>query len=503
MSYKFQKIYTLIAQTPLIHFQHDQSGATLRATEVKPKLDKYLLKCAKEENINNEVLSSWLIKDNLGGNEAEEQKNDRKSFHYKMKIQKKDTPEDSEILLDDCKFYFGNQGNAEKKDIVFSNCELEITCFIPDLLNFLHKHIFDFFVLHNFGTRQTKGFGGFLLQYQNDDGSALEQEESEIQSKIDDVFKNSKQPHFYAEMPQSDKNSIKNRMNHALTVYSIMKNGLNATRYDENNHRYRFRNRYIKGWTMRPYLDTQSKRLRMIGSDKAFIKSKIHHPNPVDDQEKENLDRDYPQYTFIRALLGLAENYEFRDRYRNNGSTTTQKNGRTIINYTPVGVSVISCPSNSDGTPKIDPNTGVETVKKSAEIQRFASPVTIKIFNHRIYFLFNDSYKQMLDRTFLFLSFRKVRVERQRNGRIIYENETHYESIQNCLNQKHYISTPKTFDIEAFIDNFISYYNNNAQAKLQYFVESNPNFENPHANSRNITLKKGGESNGTSNKNGK
>lgn len=49
MAYSFQKVYTLIAQTPMIHFQHDQKGATLRATEVKPKLDRYLLKCAEAE----------------------------------------------------------------------------------------------------------------------------------------------------------------------------------------------------------------------------------------------------------------------------------------------------------------------------------------------------------------------------------------------------------------------------------------------------------------------
>ena len=29
--------------TPLIHFQYDQEGATLRASEVKPKLDKFIL----------------------------------------------------------------------------------------------------------------------------------------------------------------------------------------------------------------------------------------------------------------------------------------------------------------------------------------------------------------------------------------------------------------------------------------------------------------------------
>ena len=62
MNYSFQKIYTLIAQTPIIHFQHDQAGATLRATEVKPKLDKYLLKCAEGE-IDKETIQSWYIKD--------------------------------------------------------------------------------------------------------------------------------------------------------------------------------------------------------------------------------------------------------------------------------------------------------------------------------------------------------------------------------------------------------------------------------------------------------
>ena len=33
---------TLKQHTPLIHFQHDQYGATLRASEVKPRFDKYL-----------------------------------------------------------------------------------------------------------------------------------------------------------------------------------------------------------------------------------------------------------------------------------------------------------------------------------------------------------------------------------------------------------------------------------------------------------------------------
>ena len=41
--YSFEKSYRLAAQTPMIHFQWNQQGATLRASEVKPKLDKFLI----------------------------------------------------------------------------------------------------------------------------------------------------------------------------------------------------------------------------------------------------------------------------------------------------------------------------------------------------------------------------------------------------------------------------------------------------------------------------
>jgi len=40
---KFKVEFTLKQHTPMIHFQADQSGATLRATELKPKLDRFLI----------------------------------------------------------------------------------------------------------------------------------------------------------------------------------------------------------------------------------------------------------------------------------------------------------------------------------------------------------------------------------------------------------------------------------------------------------------------------
>lgn len=42
----------LTCQAPMIHFQHYEKGATLRASEVKPKLDEYLVKkLRKKEKI--------------------------------------------------------------------------------------------------------------------------------------------------------------------------------------------------------------------------------------------------------------------------------------------------------------------------------------------------------------------------------------------------------------------------------------------------------------------
>ena len=65
--------------TPLIHFQHDQEGATLRASEVKPKLDKFVLTKLGNGNFNAGVdiakAKGWLIG-----------KGDHPALDYKMRI---------------------------------------------------------------------------------------------------------------------------------------------------------------------------------------------------------------------------------------------------------------------------------------------------------------------------------------------------------------------------------------------------------------------------------
>ncbi|MDZ4679328.1 MAG: hypothetical protein SGI94_02725, partial [Saprospiraceae bacterium] len=75
MSNPFQLTIPLKQHTPLIHFQHEQAGATLRATEVKPKLDKYLIEHAFDSDASK--YARFLV----GGKNAE-----HKALDYKLSV---------------------------------------------------------------------------------------------------------------------------------------------------------------------------------------------------------------------------------------------------------------------------------------------------------------------------------------------------------------------------------------------------------------------------------
>lgn len=59
----YQLNIQLKQHTPLIHFQHTQDGATLRATEVKPKLDCFLIEQHFGGILNFDDYKNYLIGD--------------------------------------------------------------------------------------------------------------------------------------------------------------------------------------------------------------------------------------------------------------------------------------------------------------------------------------------------------------------------------------------------------------------------------------------------------
>lgn len=146
--------------TPHIHFQYRDAGVTLRATEVKPKLDRFLAR--QLQATGNPVPRQWLLP-------SQEGQSREYHFAYKLSITgRMETIQWKKTLM-----YFGNIGKNER-DYTFLLARSPITmvflCGIQDrqqraqFMTFLKDHLQDFFLTHNFGSRQTKGYGGYLVE---------------------------------------------------------------------------------------------------------------------------------------------------------------------------------------------------------------------------------------------------------------------------------------------------------------------------------------------------
>lgn len=158
--------FKLKQHTPLIHFQHDQEGATLRATELKPKLDRFILSQIFQNDFDK--CKQFLIGFNATKlNELKQKfkKHGIIAFDYKLRLRSNYKPSQ---LVEPPQPYFGNldKEKDEKKFMVFDEAEIEgmIISKHYSFINMLTKEIlFNFFFNTNFGTRQSKGFGSFTL----------------------------------------------------------------------------------------------------------------------------------------------------------------------------------------------------------------------------------------------------------------------------------------------------------------------------------------------------
>ena len=132
-----KKEILLSQQTPMWHFQSDQEGCCLRATEVKPKLDRFLLKK------DGETFNKYRL-------------NDTNALDYKLSfiaLGTKTNYTNSKFPL-----FFG-----AGKDLISYEHEIKMSIFSlhDDLITKMSKYLCEFFATHSFGTRQDKGFGFF------------------------------------------------------------------------------------------------------------------------------------------------------------------------------------------------------------------------------------------------------------------------------------------------------------------------------------------------------
>lgn len=459
----FIKTYTLTQQTPMIHFQSDQPGATLRATEVKPKLDRFLCKkhggaeklrkehpdwfgsedqpalnyklrfeFTGEKQFKSETaeleIESRRIRRNYNGMDTQAAKDEKRKLRDRIN---RNNPS-AEIN----RMYFANMVDTKGKrpdeierlirdsykETVFypetGSTKLQIVCFIPELLEEISGCVEEFFLTTNFGTRQSKGFGGFSI--------------SGAERKISDpirFLKDKGYRFFYAKAPQSDaaKEPVereKRLMDHAMTVYAVLKGGLNLTRRPEEP-------RYIKSFVQRQFLSEDKQFGASVGSEKSFIKKEW----PA--LATAGRGNQYKDYVFIRALLGLSDTWKY-------------KTGEVISGY----------------------NLG----ENDFDVVRFKSPITVKIVDSYIIFLV-ERFDAILGKTFYFLDGRQAAAM---NRLTAYAAKKEYIEKNGRP-----ISTPEQFteeDVKALIAGFCRYYSEKAPYKLASFPP-------PYCYSANLKLR--------------
>lgn len=303
----WQKEYKLVQHTPLIHFQHSEPHACLRATEVKPKLDRFLIEQLEEDDrFGDGRWKKWFVGDGS-----------QQSFDYMMRItpnsERVDRTQSIERAIARAehrppnasfheihKNYFGNMASEKKreekkkairetfKESLFykDGLTLTIRCFIPELLTFIDEHIRGFFMMHNFGTRQRKGFGSFTVDINTQPNAP----------KGFDLVGKYCPNAYYCKL---DGNVNADALLDAVWVLSaFLRSGFNR---GEGN--------YVRGFVFRYF----QREKNPLANDKAFVKQQVLRNVYNEATRGEHLHPygNNVRYRYVRGLLGTNENSRF------------------------------------------------------------------------------------------------------------------------------------------------------------------------------------------------
>lgn len=411
----YQLKFTLKQHTPIIHFQHDQDGATLRATEVKPKLDRFIIeKLGKEaDNTLTDYEAIYKKGKEIANKNGWLIDKDKGALNYKMRIEKTSNKVSylplarhinnnkqrylKEQLNIDFEYlmptnYFANEDkikfytNQDDLDIQNSNLDAitygllsislintTIHTYKEDLKNKFELHLNEFFITNNFGNRNNKGFGSFTIKENIIGNVILNNNFTIIQSKF--LKKN-----------QIINGTLVNIFEKINNEYQLLKSGTNQPYKKSELFKY-FINQNIR-WEKRII----KQRLNANGvylTQRNF--EPIDYNNALTNYYNSYTDIQSNDYKYIRAFLGLAEHLEFATRNR----------GRLKVKIKHVGHA----------------------------IERFQSPIMFKVIDNNIYISVNDSYILLFNEQFEFI-----------------DGSTSLFTLR----------TPNSFDIRSFINSHIS-----------------------------------------------
>ena len=314
--------FTLKQHTPIIHFQHDQDGATLRATEVKPKLDRFIIEAMKSKN--KPIPDNWYNNKEKGSLDYKIRLNIYNSLNkWNLLIKKGDR--NSSIPT-----FFGNMGDSyenNEKSLHFIESEFKnsLLCSKLDLLNVIEEILVDFFLVNNFGTRQSKGFGSFSIGSINDKQKAINL----------DVFYNKC---FSINLDKEDFESFKSAFGDIELFYKSIRGGINQKRKLNNPQQISNainNNKYHKGPDGNDYedvcyiksflflyensisIDWEKRQIKNIFFKESRIQrrdgTEMYFPYRLDEQQEQRerinpspLHATTSNYKLVRDLLGFS-----------------------------------------------------------------------------------------------------------------------------------------------------------------------------------------------------
>ena len=272
-----KKTFELEQQTSMWHFQGHEAGAALRATEVKPKLDRFLIEwCKKMHQLD-------ILKEKKNWRADK----DHPAFAYKLRIENKEGNRTNQELLKNTLSFGVNLANKKDKDNAKlaikakEPLQLTIMCFHRDLLEMLIECLPTFFLRYNFGTRQSKGFGSFVLK---DSAAKAEQ-------LLTDWYGD--KPIYVIDYDMEDSIDEKELFHDIEVIYQALKGGINLKN----------QNVYIKGFIIKYFLR------KKIGGEKRYLKEKKIAPR-IGMNKPEGMVNDY---RYIRALLGISNTQRWKD----------------------------------------------------------------------------------------------------------------------------------------------------------------------------------------------
>lgn len=344
MGYTIRRSYNLKHQSPLLHFQYKEQGAALRASEVKPKLDRFLIGKLEQKGRS---ATPWFV----GANGRTDNTDLKPALDYKLRFEI--VGESAVKIPPPYGLYYGDTRDTDRNpaQYVMQDLRMTVVCFIPELLDLIDEHIAEFFIVHNFGRMQNKGFGSFLV----DDGSAVSDRRV---AQLLTAFYGA--PTCYCfDGGEAPSWAIK-------AVYTMMKAGINLNSDREFNENRRVKSMLFSFFNELP---NEKGMVKSNGMVKVFPREEAYRRSQNSSKPKD--------WYYVRALLGICDHMSYPNDLKNRkDSTTVSVKGETR-----------------------DPKNN-----KKSLVQRLQSPIFFKVIGSKVYYIARSLPNEIYGERFVFSS---------------------------------------------------------------------------------------------------